>query len=166
MSLIATSSPRHANPIRWSWDFGLGLSEQEATKLILLLESLDKHQTLGQAAAEASLSYRTAWGLLRTCESRFGKALVAKGRGRGTQLTDFAEQLLQLDHAARAALNELHAPWEKRLQEILAPRETEELERLRIAASHDLASDRPERQRPDWRRTSDVRRESSSRRRQ
>lgn len=139
MSLIATSSPRHANPIRWSWDFGLGLSEQEATKLILLLESLDKHQTLGQAAAEASLSYRTAWGLLRTCESRFGKALVAKGRGRGTQLTDFAEQLLQLDHAARAALNELHAPWEKRLQEILAPRETEELERLRIAASHDLA---------------------------
>lgn len=139
MSPLATSPSSLSNPIRWNWNFGFGLSDQEAMKLIVVLDSLQKHVTLGRAAAAADLSYRSAWGLLRTCESRFGKALVVKGRGRGTQLTDFAEQLLQLDYAARAALNELHAPWGRRLQEIFAPDEVVLPEHLRIAASHDLA---------------------------
>ena len=38
-----------------------------------------------------------------------------------------------------SALNELHAPWGRRLQEILAPDEVVLPEHLRIAASHDLA---------------------------
>lgn len=139
MSQIATTISSPSNPIRWNWNFGFGLSDHEAAKLIVLLESLHRLETLGRAAIAADLSYRSAWGLLRTCETRFGKALAVKGRGRGTKLTDFGEQLLQLDYAARAALNELHAPWGRRLQEILAPTDVVLPEHLRIAASHDLA---------------------------
>lgn len=139
MSQLATTAHPCRNPIRWNWDFGVGLSDSESINLVTLLAALRDHQTLGRASVAANLSYRVAWGLLRTCEGRFGKLLVTKGRGRGTRLTDFAEQLLQLDHAPRSTLNELHAPWATRLQEILAPSDIVPPERLRIAASHDLA---------------------------
>ena len=139
MSALATSPPLLLNPIRWNWDFGVGLSDLESINLIALLDALRQYETLGRAAQTANLSYRAAWGLLRTCESRFGKALVIKGRGRGTRLSEFGEQLLQLDQAARSTLKELHHPWASRLQEILAPSEVVPPEHLRIAASHDLA---------------------------
>ena len=138
MSNLATTSTSNT-PIRWSWDFGVGLSDAESGKLIALLAAIRQHQTLGPAARASQLSYRAAWGLLQNCESRFGKLLVIKGRGKGTLLSDFGEQLLQLDYAARSALDELHLPWATRLQEILAPNDIVPPERLRIAASHDLA---------------------------
>lgn len=72
-------------------------------------------------------------------EALFGKTLVIKARGRGTLLSPFGEQLVQLDTAARSALRESHAPWESRLQEALTPGAAKLPERLRIAASHDLA---------------------------
>jgi putative molybdopterin biosynthesis protein len=60
-------------------------------------------------------------------------------RGRGTQLTDFGASLVQLDAAARVALEAVHAPWQRRLEELLAPVVRAVPERLRLAASHDLA---------------------------
>ncbi|MBK7414206.1 MAG: helix-turn-helix transcriptional regulator [Dechloromonas sp.] len=139
MSQLATSFSALPNPIRWNWDFGVGLTDLESANLIALLDALKNHETLGRAAKSTNLSYRSAWGLLRTCESRFGKALVIKGRGKGTSLSDFGEQLLQLNHAACSTLNELHLPWATRLKEILSPSEVIPPEHLRIAASHDLA---------------------------
>lgn len=139
MSPSATSTGATPFRIRWNWDLGIGLSDQEAGCLLALLEALREQGTLGRAATAANTSYRVAWGLLRRCEQQFGKALVIKARGRGTQLSEFGEQLLQLDGAARAMLNELHAPLGQRLQELLAPTETVLPEHLRIAASHDLA---------------------------
>lgn len=138
MSRIATSISPPRDPIRWNWNFGIGLSDQEAASLIVLLGALREHETLGRAATVAGLSYRSAWGLLRNGEQRFGKVLVVKGRGRGTRLSEFGEELLQFDDDARAALSELHAPWATRLKEILAPNEVVPPENLRIAASHDL----------------------------
>ena len=126
-------------PIRWHWDFGVGLSDVESINLIALLAALREHQTLGRAAPAANISYRAAWGLLRQCETRFGKTLVVKGRGKGTQLSEFGEQLYQLDCAARSTLDAVHAPWASRLQEVLRPSSVVLPERLRIAASHDLA---------------------------
>jgi molybdate transport repressor ModE-like protein len=139
MPTIATSSTPPPLSIRWSWDLGLGLSTAESTALLGLLAALREHGTLGQAATAANTSYRAAWGLLRKCEQALGKALVIKAPGKGTQLSAFAEQLLQLDGVARSTLQEIHAPWGQRLQELLSPSETAEPERLRIAASHDLA---------------------------
>jgi len=65
--------------------------------------------------------------------------LVVKAPGRGTQLSDFGEQLFQLDYAARSTLHQQHVPWANRLQEILAPSTVVPPRLLRIAASHDLA---------------------------
>ena len=139
MSSLATTSPAAPGPIRWNWDFGVGLSDPEAMKLLALLGALREQQTLGRAAAQVKLSYRAAWGLLVSCERRFGKPLVVKGRGKGTLLSDFGEQLFQLDCLAHATLDALHTPWTQRLQEVLAPDHAVAPERLRIAASHDLA---------------------------
>lgn len=126
-------------PIRWHWDLGIGLSGPDSSHLLALLGAVRETQTLGRAAALAGLSYRAAWGLLRLCESRLGRPLVVKGRGIGTQLSELGEQLYQLDFSARLTLQELHAPWANRLQELLAPSSVILPERLHIAASHDLA---------------------------
>jgi molybdate-binding protein len=60
-------------------------------------------------------------------------------RGRGTRLTDFGAALVKLDAAARLALDEVHAPWQRRLEDLMAPMVRSVPERLRLAASHDLA---------------------------
>lgn len=127
------------SPIRWTWDFGAGLSDAESSRLLQLLRALRNQGTLGSAAASADVSYRSAWGLLRRCEQHFGQPLVAKGRGSGTRLSEFGERLLALDGAARTALDAFHAPWNQRLQELLAPSDIALPECLQIAASHDLA---------------------------
>lgn len=139
MSSIATTRSNPPPPIRWTWDFGVGLSDLDSASLLGLLGAVREYGTLGRAAAAANTSYRAAWGLLKKCEQRFGKLLVIKAPGRGTQLSDFGEQLLQLDSAARSTLHEIHAPWSLRLQELLSPTATIEPDHLRIAASHDLA---------------------------
>jgi len=139
MSDSATSPSPLPTRIRWNWDFGPDFSEADSACLLTLLVALREHGTLGKAATTAGTSYRAAWGLLRRCETRFGKSLVFKSRGRGTRLSDFGEQLVQLDLAARSTLAEAHAPWTTRLQEVLFPNITPPPEHLRIAASHDLA---------------------------
>ena len=46
---------------------------------------------------------------------------------------------MQLDSAARLTLGVAHAPWERRLRDMLAPVVRAVPDRLRVAASHDLA---------------------------
>ena len=124
MSDAATTTPPPPTGIRWTWDFGPDFSEADSACLLALLIALREHGTLGKAALSAGTSYRAAWGLLRRGEEGFGKSLVLKSRGRGTQLSDFGEQLVQLDNAARTTLAEAHAPWTTRLQEVLFPSAT------------------------------------------
>jgi hypothetical protein len=85
------------------------------------------------------MSYRSAWGLLRDCEQALGASMVVMERGRGTRLTEFGAALVDLDVAARRALDEVHAPWQRKLEALLAPVVRVAPERLRLAASHDLA---------------------------
>ena len=141
MSASATRTPA-PNPqahLRWNWDLGSALSELDTTHLFSLLNALAEPGALGAAAKSAGMSYRSAWGLLRHCEQTLGAALVIMERGRGTRLSELGEAIMQLDGTARLALNEVHAPWERRLQELLAPLSRGVPARLRVAASHDLA---------------------------
>lgn len=139
MSETATSSPAARGGIRWNWDLGPAFPPADAACLLDLLAALHELGTLGKAAAAAGISYRSAWGLLRRCADTFGHSPVLKERGRGTQLSAFGERLLALDQSARTALAETHAPWAQRLQDVLFPEQRSAPERLRIAASHDLA---------------------------
>lgn len=125
--------------LRWTWDLGSTLNEADTTRLFLLLVALAEPGSLGVAAKAADMSYRSAWGLLRRCEEELGAALVVMERGRGTRLSELGEAIMQLDGAARLALGEVHAPWERRLRQLLAPVVRRVPERLRVAASHDLA---------------------------
>lgn len=127
--------------LRWDWDFGAALGENDPRRLLGLLVALLDTSALGKAAASAGMSYRAAWGLLRRCEDELGLPLVVMERGRGTRLTPLGESLVEIDSAARAALGEVHGAWENRMRTLLAPmlRRGNESERLRIFASHDLA---------------------------
>ncbi len=125
--------------LRWAWDFGPLLGDVDTSRLLALLTALVAEGALGNAAKQAGMSYRSAWGLLRDCEQAMGAALVNMERGRGTRLTDFGASLVQLDAAAHLALDAVHAPWQRRLEDLLAPVVRAVPERLRLAASHDLA---------------------------
>jgi molybdate transport repressor ModE-like protein len=125
--------------LRWNWNFGPLLGEVDGSRLLQLLTALATGGALGAAAREAGMSYRSAWGLLRDCEQALGAPMVIMERGRGTRLTEFGAALVELDAAARRALDEVHAPWQRRLEALLAPVVRVAPERLRLAASHDLA---------------------------
>lgn len=142
MSPVATrlrQSPASLPRLRWAWDFGPLLRDVDTNRLLALLTALAAEGALGNAAKLASMSYRSAWGLLRDCEQALGAPLVVMERGRGTRLTEFGASLVQLDAAARLALDEVHAPWQRRLETLLAPVVRAVPEHLRLAASHDLA---------------------------
>jgi molybdate transport repressor ModE-like protein len=141
MSLSATTSRSKPSlpRLRWAWDFGPLLGDIDSSRLLALLTALAAEGALGNAAKQAGMSYRSAWGLLRDCEQALGAALVVMERGRGTRLTEFGASLVQLNEAARVALDVVHAPWQRRLEDLLAPVVRATPERLRLAASHDLA---------------------------
>ena len=134
MSSLATK-PR----IDWRWNFGPLLQDIDTSRLLLLLSALAAEGALGEAARQAGMSYRSAWGLLRECERALGASLVIMERGRGTRLTEFGEALVRLDGEARASLEDVHAAWHRRLEALIAPVVRAVPERLRVAASHDLA---------------------------
>lgn len=135
----AASSVEPIPRLRWNWDLGIDLGEVDTGRLLSLLTALLDTSALGKAAASADMSYRAAWGLLRDCQERFGHELVVMERGRGTRLTAFGESLVEMDGAARAALGEVHAVWEKRMHGLLAPLRDGVPPRLTLYASHDLA---------------------------
>lgn len=139
----AATTPRQLNSslprLRWAWDFGPLLGDVDTRRLLALLTAVEAEGALGKAAKQAGMSYRSAWGLLRDCEQSLGAALVVMERGRGTRLTEFGTSLVELDTAARVALDAVHAPWQRRLEDLLAPVVRATPGRLRLAASHDLA---------------------------
>ena len=137
MSLTATT--RAVPRLRWNWDFGPLLGDMDTSRLLQLLTALGEGGALGVAARAAGMSYRSAWGLLRDCEQALGASLVIMERGRGTRLTDFGTALVDLDAKARRVLDDVHAPWQRKLEALLAPVVRVAPERLRLAASHDLA---------------------------
>jgi molybdate transport repressor ModE-like protein len=139
MSSSATRERNVAPRLRWNWDFGPLLAEVDTSRLLLLLTGLVDAGALVAAAKSAGMSYRSAWGLLRRCEEALGVALVVMERGRGTRLSELGEAIVQLDNTARLTLGVAHAPWERRLRDLLAPVVRAVPDRLRVAASHDLA---------------------------
>jgi molybdate transport system regulatory protein len=64
-----------------------------------LLEAIDKHGSISQAAKEINISYRKAWSYIDAMEKRLGMDLVqrqAGGKnGGGASLTQGAREFLQ-----------------------------------------------------------------------
>ncbi len=78
----------------------------------ILLEQLNEHGSLKQAAQALGMSYRAAWGKMKQAEEALGAALIEKhGSNRtGYRLTDMGRQLMNnykawLDEVERFALS-------------------------------------------------------------
>jgi putative molybdopterin biosynthesis protein len=139
MQGFATMVDIHRLGVRWGWSLDGALSPAGTDLLLRLLRGLADQQTLGRVAADASVSYRTAWGILQQAERGLGQSLVTKTRGRGTRLTAWAQQLVELDVALGEAMAGALAPWEERVAALCQPAVERSPGHLRLAASHDIA---------------------------
>jgi molybdate transport system regulatory protein len=89
------------------------LGEREAR----LLEAIERVRSIKDAAAEAGISYRTAWSAIQQIEQALGRPVVvsrAGGPGGGaTTLTDECRRLLSIYQDLRRELEEcLLRVWE------------------------------------------------------
>ena len=89
-------------------------------KVFQLLRAVRETGSLHRAAKQVGLSYRHAWGVMRSWEEMLGRALLDMERGRGASLTLFGERMLraemrlreQLDPAVRQAMGQFMAELE------------------------------------------------------
>ena len=113
--------------------------EASLTDVVQLLALVDKAGSIARAATLKGLSYRHAWGLLRSIEERLGGPLIAKERGRGSVLSELGQAVLRaqrlcgerLDGNMRALASEVASD----LNRWLAPPADD----VRIHASHGYA---------------------------
>lgn len=62
-----------------------------------LLQAIDELGSINQAAAKLKMSYRAAWGKIKTAEERLGFKLINKyigGTASGSELTPEAKELM------------------------------------------------------------------------
>lgn len=105
--------------------------------LLQLLTSVRDQGSITSAASSANLSYRHAWGMLRSFELEFSAPLLQKSRGKGTTLTPLAEKLIWADKRLSARLTPILESFASELESILDSESTA----LRITASHGFAVD-------------------------
>ena len=77
----------------------------------ILLEAIDKHGSISQAAKEINISYRKAWGYIKAMEERLGIKLVERQtggkNGGGATLTEEAREFLRKYEAMEKGINEI-----------------------------------------------------------
>lgn len=75
-----------------------------------LLEAIDTHGSINQAAREADISYRKAWGHIKAMEERLGVKLIERQtggkNGGGAHLTGDARLFLSKFELLEAGLRE------------------------------------------------------------
>jgi molybdate transport repressor ModE-like protein len=79
--------------------------EASLSDVVPLLALVDESGSIAQAAALKGLSYRHAWGLLRSIEERLGGPLIAKERGRGSVLSELGQAVLRAQRLCGERLN-------------------------------------------------------------
>jgi molybdate transport repressor ModE-like protein len=70
-----------------------------------LLKAVRETGSLHRAAQEIGLSYRHAWGVMRTWEEMLGRSMLDMERGRGASLTRFGERLLRAELRLRETID-------------------------------------------------------------
>jgi molybdate transport system regulatory protein len=76
-----------------------------------LLEAIDKHGSINQAAKEINISYRKAWGYIKAMEERLGFKLIERQtggeNGGGAILTEGAREFLKKYEMLERGIQEL-----------------------------------------------------------
>jgi molybdate transport repressor ModE-like protein len=126
--------------IRPHWEITIDSDAPLDTDALLgLLLAVQDTGSIAQAARRARLSYRYAWGLLRTAERQFGESLLATARGRGAELTPLAQKLVWADRRIAARLSPMLDSLASELESELGRMAAERLRTIRIDASHGFA---------------------------
>lgn len=111
----------------------------DANTLLHLLAAVQASGSISQAGRELDLSYRHAWGLLQQAEALFGQALLVRGRGRGSVLTELGEKLIWADARIGARLQPLLDSLASELQGQLGRVQRRQRAVPRLHASHGFA---------------------------
>ena len=111
----------------------------DTADLLGLLLSIQDTGSIAQAAKSVGLSYRYAWGLLRSAETLFGEQLLQTGRGRGTTLTPLAQKLVWADRRIAARLSPTLHSLASELEAELGRMAANKIRTLRMDGSHGFA---------------------------
>ncbi len=65
------------------------------TGRMIILESIDRTNSINQTAKELKMSYKTAWSKIKSTEKNFGKPVVIADKKKGTKLTKDGRALLE-----------------------------------------------------------------------
>ena len=93
--------------IRPTWELQSLDGESVVQRLIDLLVGISEDGSLVKACARAQLSYRYAWGILRSGQKILGAPLVESTRGSGAKLTALGEKLVWANKRIAARLSPL-----------------------------------------------------------
>jgi putative molybdopterin biosynthesis protein len=102
-----------------------------------LLEAVRSGGHLNFAVKSTGVSYRHAWGLIRSWETRFGAQLLVSRRGRGATLTKFGAALLQARSETGRSLQPTLSQHALRAAATIESAIENDRKLLRIASSHD-----------------------------
>ena len=108
-------------------------------RLLPLLEAIARTGSLAHAVAQCDMSYRAGWGLLHDSRQRLGVELVHLERGRGANLTPAGVHLVASVAAAARRLQRISSSLTIELSPEHKKAARTAGNRLRMAASHDLA---------------------------
>jgi molybdate transport repressor ModE-like protein len=122
-----------------AWLAGRGFPRERGRTLVRLLEELARSGSLREAARNAGVSYRSAWGALGEGARLFGAPLVDMQRGRRASLSDLGRKVLAADERVRQGLGEHFERLRAEIPAILADALPGTRPRLTLHASHDLA---------------------------
>lgn len=104
-----------------------------------LLEAIRRSGSIAAAARAQGLSYRNAWGRIEKWQGVLGQSLLDSTRGSGSQLSDFALRLLEIDARLRQSVAEQLAVACADMRRAMGEAARASRVRLSITASHDLA---------------------------
>jgi len=122
-----------------AWLAGKGFPRERGRALVRLLDALARSASLREAARAASLSYRSAWGLLGDAAQLFGAPLVEMQRGKPARLSRLGRSVLAVDERVRAVLGEQFERLRAEIPPLLAEALPGVRPSLTVHASHDLA---------------------------
>jgi len=122
-----------------AWLAGRELPRERGRALLRLLAALAEAESLREAARQAGLSYRSAWGALADGARLFGAPLADMQRGRRARLSALGRRVLEADERVRGALGAHFERLRAEIPALLADALPGAQPRLVLHASHDLA---------------------------
>ena len=93
--------------------------EYDLETALQLLDQIQQNENLSKAADQCGFSYRKAWNKLKQLENLFGLTLVEKQRGKGSQLSELGQALLDITRENKPAFNEYLSSAENKVNKVL-----------------------------------------------